>query len=148
MRLDVREITSLNYLFLRVLSRIFLSPSSSRPLNEMTGAQKRILYYLDLQGPQRMSDIARLVGVSLPAATITVEKLVESKLVKRSADPSDRRVVRVDLTPKGRLVVRQLNRVHERRFREILSKLSPEEREELVGHFQRIHELLELIDQR
>jgi DNA-binding MarR family transcriptional regulator len=147
-RLDVREITSLNYLFLRVLSRIFLSPSSSRPLNEMTGAQKRILYYLDLQGPQRMSDIARLVGVSLPAATITVEKLVESKLVKRSADPSDRRVVRVDLTPKGRLVVRQLNRVHERRFREILSKLSPEEREELVGHFQRIHELLELIDQR
>lgn len=148
MKVDVREIASLNYLFLRVLSRIFLMPSSSRPLNEMTGAQKRILYYLDLEGPQRMSDIARLVGVSLPAATITVEKLVEAKLVKRSADPRDRRVVRVDLTQKGRRVVQQLNRVHERRFREILSKLTPEEREELIGHFQRIHDLLALIDSR
>lgn len=108
----------------------------------------RILHFLDLEGPQRMSDIARLVGVSLPAATITVEKLVEAKLVKRTPDPKDRRVVRIELTSKGRRIVQQMNKVHEKRFGEILAKLSPAERKELIGNFQRIHELLSLIDKR
>lgn len=148
MKVNVRDIVSLNYLFRRVVSRIFLAPSGSRPLNEMTGAQMRILHFLDLEGPQRMSDIARLVGVSLPAATITVEKLVEAKLVKRTPDPKDRRVVRIELTSKGRRIVQQMNKVHEKRFGEILAKLSPAERKELIGSFQRIHELLSLIDKR
>lgn len=147
-KVDVRDIASLNYLFLRVLSRIFLAPSASRPLNEMTGAQKRILYFLDLEGPQRMSDIARLMGVSLPAATITVDKLVEAKLVKRTTVATDRRVVRIELTAKGRRTVKLMNQVHEKRFGEILEKLSPAERQELIGCFQRIHELLSLIDKQ
>jgi len=144
---NVRQIASLNYLFRRVLSKIFLVPcGSSRILHEMTGAQARIIYFLDIKGPHRMSDIARLNGVSLPAATITVEKLVEAKLVKRTPDPSDRRVVWIELTPRGRRVVQEMNRIHEERLREILAKLKPAERRELIASFQRIHELLSLID--
>ncbi len=146
MKVNVQQIAALNYLFLRVLSKIFLAPCDSPFINEMTGAQKRILYFLDFMGPQRMSGVARLMGVSLPAATLTVDKLVEAKLVRRVRDPKDRRVVHVTLTKKGREIVEQINKFHEERFRAILSKLKPAERQELIACFERIHELLALVD--
>lgn len=148
MKVDLRQIASLNYLFVRVLSKIFLAPSGSRVLNETTGAQKRILYFLDLEGPQRMSDIARLMGVSLPAATLTVDRLVSAGLVRRLHDPHDRRVIRIELTRQGQRVLRQMKLVHEKRFREILARLSPSERDELIACFERIHELLSVIDKQ
>ena len=149
MKVNVRHIAALNYLFIRLLGRIFLAPSEcSRALNEMTGAQKRILFFLDMEGPQRMSGIARLMGVSLPAATIVVDKLVAARLVKRSADPADRRVVRIALTRKGKKVINELKKFHEDRFREILKKLTAEEQVELITAFERIYDLLSRIDKR
>jgi len=148
-KVNVRHIAALNYLFIRLLGRIFLTPSKpSRALNEMTGAQKRILFFLDMEGPQRMSGIAALMGVSLPAATIVVDKLVATQLVKRSADPADRRVVRIALTRKGKKVINELKKFHEDRFREILKKLTAEEQVELITAFERIYDLLSRIDKR
>ncbi len=95
---DVREIEALNYVFLRVMGQIFLSASSNAVFNEMTGAQRRILYYLDLKGSISMSEVARLVGCTVPAATGVVEKLVKSDQVKREPCSSDRRVIRIGLT--------------------------------------------------
>ena len=88
------------------------------------------------------------MGVSLPAATIVVDKLVAARLVKRSADPADRRVVRIALTRKGKKVINELKKFHEDRFREILKKLTAEEQVELITAFERIYDLLSRIDKR
>ncbi len=114
----------------------------------MTVAQKRLLYILDLNGPQRMSEIARLSGVTLPAATAVVDRLVEAGLVERHSEPNDRRVVRIALTEKGRKMIASMNSVHERRLRDVLEKLTPEERTALVEHFRSIYDLLTLIETR
>jgi DNA-binding MarR family transcriptional regulator len=146
MDVDIREIESLNYVFLRVLGKIFLAPCSNPAANEMTGAQKRTLYLLDLEGPQKMSDIAKLVGVTLPAATPVVDKLVRAGLVAREPDTRDRRVIRVALTARGRKTLKSLKQHHENRLRDVLRELTPAQRTELVSHFSRIHELLSIID--
>src|SRR5262245_31418135 len=139
---DISQLEALNYVFLRVMGQIFLSSSSNQTFNEMTGAQKRIMYFLDLKGPQNMSQIARLVGCTVPATTPVVDRLVKGGLVDREANPGDRRVIRIAMTGKGKRIMRQLKAIHERRLEEILSKLDPARRRQLIASFEQIHEIL------
>ncbi len=142
----MHEIEGLNDLFLRVMGKVLLRSESNPTTNEMTGAQKRILYLLDLEGPKRMSRIAKLVGVTLPAATAVVDKLVRSQLVMRESDPDDRRAVLVALTAEGRRATAKFKQVHEQRLREVLERLDAEKRGRLIRAFQAIHDLLAEID--
>src|SRR6478609_5366843 len=139
---DISQVESLNYVFLRVMGQIFLASSSNPVFNEMTGAQKRILYFLELKGACNMSRIAKLVGCTVPAATGVVDKLVRAGLVRRESDDNDRRVIRIAITPQGRKALAQLKRIHEQRLEEVLEHLPPEKREELINSFGRIHEIL------
>lgn len=146
MQMDIQELVSLNFLFRHIMERIFLVPHTTAAFNELTGAQLKIMHFLDVQGPQKMSDLARLVAVGTPAATAIVDKMVRQEIVSREVDPHDRRVVRVSLTPKGVALVEQLRRVHEKRLEEFLEKLEPKKRQELVAAFARIYELLNEIE--
>jgi DNA-binding MarR family transcriptional regulator len=141
-RADISQVESLNYIFLRVMGQIFLASSSNPVFNEMTGAQKRILYFLELKGACNMSRIAKLVGCTVPAATGVVDKLVRAGLVRRESDDNDRRVIRIAMTAQGRKALAQLKRIHEQRLEEVLEHLPPEKREELINSFGRIHEIL------
>jgi DNA-binding MarR family transcriptional regulator len=146
MNLDAQQLSALNYLFTRVLGQIFLAPYSNPTFNEMPGAQKKILFYLDYRGPGRMSDLARQVSITMPAATAVVDKLVKSGLVSRENDPADRRVIIVALTASGRRTIRRVMHLHERRFEEILQRLPERKRAQLVAAFATVYELLSEID--
>jgi DNA-binding MarR family transcriptional regulator len=60
------------------------------------------LVRLDNDGPARISDLARLEGVTQPAMTALVNRLEGEGLVRRSADPTDARAALVALTAAGR----------------------------------------------
>lgn len=49
----------------------------------------------------KMSDISRRMGISKPAATQAVDRLVEREMVKRINDENDRRTVYIQITEKG-----------------------------------------------
>ncbi len=147
MKADIQQLESLNELFLQVLGNIFLSSYSNETFNEMTGGQKKILFTLSVRGPQKMSDIARLIAVTMSGATGTVDKLVRAGLVARENDPSDRRIILISLTARGKQTVKQLNRIHEKRLEEVLEGLEEAKRVELISSFRRIHELLSEIQQ-
>lgn len=53
------------------------------------------------KGPS-MRDIAEHLKITSPGATMVVDKLVEGKELDRRADPDDRRIVRLDITAKGK----------------------------------------------
>lgn len=89
------------------LSRlVFMGPLDEGDGLELTGTQIRILTLLEHFGSLRMSTISRYVGVSRSAATGIVDRLVESRLVKRDSDLSDRRVVICKLTSPGQKTTR------------------------------------------
>ncbi|MCU4185908.1 MarR family transcriptional regulator [Acidiferrimicrobium sp. IK] len=67
------------------------------------------LYALERHGPQRLTRLAALEGVTQPSMTALVTKLERSGLAQRRADPTDRRGVLVALTGAGERYV------HERR---------------------------------
>jgi DNA-binding MarR family transcriptional regulator len=60
---------------------------------------------LQADGPARISDLARLEGVSQPAMTGLVNRLENEGMVTRTADPSDARAALVALTDPGRAFV-------------------------------------------
>jgi DNA-binding MarR family transcriptional regulator len=67
--------------------------------------QIAVLFILDKVGKRQMSELGKFLSVSKPNITFLVERLVEDGLVERIPDESDRRVVNVHLTDKGRQVV-------------------------------------------
>jgi DNA-binding MarR family transcriptional regulator len=86
---------------------------------EVTLPQFRALVVLVSRGPQRVVDISTELGVDPSAGTRLCDRLVRKGLVRRQRSASDRRVVRVTLTPPGRALVAE---VTERR-REELSRI-------------------------
>jgi DNA-binding MarR family transcriptional regulator len=66
--------------------------------------------------------LAEVLGVTRPAATQLVDKLVEHGMVERRHDPEDRRVVLVDYVPGMHEVAR---RIMESRRSRLLKALEP-----------------------
>lgn len=84
--------------------------------DDVTLPQYRALVVVATRGPQPLAQLAEALGVAPATATRMCDRLVRKKLIRRSHDLEDRRVVRVDLTPRGRALV---GKVLERRRSEI-----------------------------
>ena len=67
---------------------------------------RSVLARLDVEGPSRISDLARAEGVTQPAMTGLVNRLEAEDKVRREADPTDARAALVSLTADGRQFVR------------------------------------------
>jgi DNA-binding MarR family transcriptional regulator len=99
----------------------------------VTSSQLLALRYLALNEQPLMSDLADGLGISYPAATKTVERLVKKGLAAREDDPMDRRVVRVNLTKDGMRLVRRILAEKNARFHRILQNMRAEDRQALLG---------------
>jgi DNA-binding MarR family transcriptional regulator len=65
-----------------------------------------LLYKLHAQGePQRVTELAALLGVDAPTVTRKIQQLEREQLVSRHPDACDRRATRIGLTPAGRRTI-------------------------------------------
>jgi len=102
---------------------------------------------LDRTGPRRITDLAVIEGVTQPAMTVLVRVMVESGLVERRGDPSDKRVTLVCLTEAGASYVRARHRVGVHAFVRLIDKLTDDEVEALVAALPALQHLAELDSQ-
>jgi DNA-binding MarR family transcriptional regulator len=75
---------------------------------DVTLPQFRTLVVLAARGPQRSIDIAEELGVNPSTGTRMLDRLIRKGLVRRTRSASDRRVVRLRLTPAGRDLVEKI----------------------------------------
>ncbi len=75
---------------------------------QVTMQQLRVMTILYHEGPTRVSDLARRLGVSTPTITGILDRLVKQRITYRMNDPRDRRVVLNNLTHDGRDLVERL----------------------------------------
>lgn len=120
-------------LFVAVLEKAL----TSRLLDEefegqVTTSQLHALRFLALNEQPLMSDLADGLGISYPAATKTVERLVKKGLASREDDPTDRRVVRVNLTEGGCQLVKKIMAARNVGFHDVLRRLSADDRGALL----------------
>ena len=79
------------------------------------------------RGPHSVGQLAETLGVSRPAATQLVDRLVENGIVERHHDPEDRRVVLVDYVPGMQDIARRMNESRRRRLAAAMEPLTDEE---------------------
>jgi DNA-binding MarR family transcriptional regulator len=79
------------------------------------------------RGPCSVGRIADALGVSRPAATQLVDRLVEHGMIERRHDPADRRVVLVDYVPGMHEVAHRIMDVRRRQLNAALDRLTEQE---------------------
>ncbi|MFH8804163.1 MarR family winged helix-turn-helix transcriptional regulator [Streptomyces sp. NPDC017936] len=95
----------------------------------VTPAQSRLLRTLAHFGtPPRMADLAERLEVVPRAVTTLVDGLEASGKVRRVPDPTNRRVIRIELTDAGHEALGELRRARRAAAREILAPLTEVER--------------------
>jgi len=94
---------------------------------ELTFAQARALFMLSARKELTVSQLARLLGVGNPTASLLVQQLVERELVTRSEHAGDRRHTIVRLSPQGAEIGMGRRKEREKQWQRWLSHLSDEE---------------------
>ena len=95
--------------------------------------QFRALGYVERHPGVGLTELAEHLGVSLPAASALVDRLVVSRLVDRSPDPAERRRIRIVVTEPGRAAVLAANAAVRSWWRSQLVHLSPAELDAVTG---------------
>lgn len=100
----------------------------------VTPAQSRLLRTLaHWSSPPRMADLAERLEVVPRAVTTLVDGLEASGKVRRVPDPTNRRVIRIELTDDGRKALSELRGARRSAASEILAPLTDEQRAVLGG---------------
>lgn len=102
--------------------------------------QLEVLRQIYLLKEPMMSQLGEACGVQLSTLTRIVDKLVEKNLVTRKFDPSDRRIIRVTLTPYGDEVVRKIERTKKEKIMSVLRYFSQTERKKFLQILQVLHQ--------
>jgi DNA-binding MarR family transcriptional regulator len=94
---------------------------------DLDGPRASLLSVLVFAGPLPVSKLAELEQVSTPAITKTVSALESAGLAQRSRSDSDRRVVLVSATPRGRRLLEQGRAARVRAIAALLADATPEQ---------------------
>jgi DNA-binding MarR family transcriptional regulator len=94
---------------------------------ELTFAQARALFILAARKELTVSQLAKILDVGNPTASILVQQLVERGLVTRTEHPTDRRHTIIRLSQKGAEIGAGRREAREKQWQRWLSNLSIEE---------------------
>ncbi|MGI6545190.1 MAG: MarR family winged helix-turn-helix transcriptional regulator [Fastidiosipilaceae bacterium] len=100
---------------------------------------------LDRIGPydtRTMGETAGRLGITTGTLTVAVDRLVKKGYVERKRAETDRRIVLLSLTRKGKLAYRMYRKFHRRMVEDIFASMDEMEEKQLVNSFEGINEYL------
>lgn len=138
----MKEIERISESISRMHRKMRAKLSNELSQGEITIPQHHILYYLRGKGEATMSEVAAYLFVTPPAVTGLVDKLVKTNLVKRKFSSSDRRIIMISLTEKGKSVISKIKNQFNDLLLTILKEFSPEEKESFLKITEKMEKLL------
>jgi MarR family transcriptional regulator, transcriptional regulator for hemolysin len=115
----------------------------------MTRAQWAVLVRLDLSEGLNQSELAETLDLQPITLTRLLDKLCDSGLIERRADPGDRRAKRLFLTPAARPLLKQLAVLGEETMNSATEGLSQDDIARMVSELGTVKDnLRRLIQQR
>jgi len=94
---------------------------------DFTFSQLKLLYLVAHTDTLNITDAATFLGVSPPAASKAVDKLVRRRLLRRAETQQDRRTSRLSLTETSRKLMDAYITARDQRVRAVFSQFSAEE---------------------
>ncbi|GAB2473442.1 MAG: MarR family winged helix-turn-helix transcriptional regulator [Comamonas sp.] len=108
----------------------------------LTQAQWMPVLHLAAGRAQTAAELARNCMQSPGAMTRMIDRLVDKGIIERERSTTDRRVVRLRLTPEGQRCAVQLPDIVKGVNQDVLSPLSAEERQQFQGYLLRVYTAL------
>ena len=116
--------------------------SGIRTRHRLAFGQSMFMRYLLLHGPTRVSCLARWSGISRSAATELVDGLERHGWVRRARERTDRRGIRVSLTPRGGVKIGQIEAEAKQILDRAGRRLTVEEARTIGQSLQSLHAAL------
>ena len=143
-----KQLDTLNTLLVDTFNEILKVEEQSLRAATQSSVTVTEMHTLDAIGtgdPRTVSELATATKVTVSTMTIAINRLASKSLVERVRDASDKRVVRVRLTEKGRNIAAAHQRFHERMVEAVVVEHLDEEQlaaltvalEDLRGFFNR-----------
>lgn len=98
----------------------------------VTVTEMHVMDAIGEDGTRTVTELAEVCMVTVSTMTIAVNRLEKKGLVRRERDQTDRRVVRLILTDRGRTLAYAHKRFHRRMARAVAARLSEEELDVLL----------------
>lgn len=100
---------------------------------DITNNDMHVIEAVGLEEPKNMSTVAKALSVTVGTLTIAMNSLVKKGYVERERSESDRRVVLVSLSAKGKKAYAHHKKFHEEMVHAILDGMNQEQTEVLVN---------------
>lgn len=104
-------------------------------LNPTEFAVLELLYH---KGRQPLQQIGNKILLASGSITYVIDKLEKRGYLLRVSCPADRRVTYAEITPEGEAFMGELFPKHEQHLHELMSVLSPEEKEQAITLLKKI----------
>lgn len=108
----------------------------------MSAAELSALSVIVHAGPLSLAELAAAEQVRPPTMSRLVSGMAERGLVDRSREPSDRRLLRIEASRRGRMLLEEAKEDRLRALRAALAELEPEERASLDRTISLLERLL------
>lgn len=106
--------------------------------NDLSASQYYVLMRIATDGPKTSSELANLLGVSLPAVTNLTTKLENKGYVVRKMSESDRRQHDLHLSEDGRAIVKQMMEKYSTLFEAVQTAFTEEEKFRLIDAYKKM----------
>lgn len=120
------------------LGLLRIAPDILQLDRELPKSEMFAILLLNRRGSATMSELAADLGVPLSTATGIAARLTKRQLVTRERDPDDRRIILVQLTPKGQQLAERLGSEISQLINRIQKTLTPQEITQLISIVQKV----------
>ncbi|MBU1600115.1 MarR family transcriptional regulator [bacterium] len=140
------RIERIHFLLPQIMNRLFFGERQKVEHPEITISQIRTLHVLIEKDTCTMGELSDQVSVTLGTMTNTVNRLVRNKLVKRTRSTKDRRLVRVQLTPYGKGIIKEHQQKCKDQLAKIIQRLEEDDQKRLLADFEDIYSIVTKIE--
>jgi len=130
---------------LRIFDNVLLTEEKALSKGYFADLSIAELHTLEAIGPyeaRAMSETASRLGITTGTLTVAIDRLVRKGYVERNRDTKDRRVVRINLTRRGKLAYRMHSKFHTLLVRRIMEPLDPQKQEMLAEMVMNIDQFI------
>ena len=139
---DIRTVTALFDVINNKLSKAS-QETLLKIYKNLTIAEASAIYAIGPDEPKTMKQIAETLGVAVSTPTRTIDRLLEKGFVNRKVGEKDRRKLLIELTPKGKKLLVDIDKENLEITKKMLNGLSDEEIETFKEILFKISENIE-----
>jgi DNA-binding MarR family transcriptional regulator len=114
----------------------------------LSPSQREVLFTITRRGPMRLSELAVTEGLNPTMVSRIVSHLESARLVTRSADGTDARVVHLESTDAGRALCQEMRNERTDALLFAIEQLSPQQRRDLTELLPTLESLVEALRSR